>query len=563
MSDAERIKRESHGLRGTLAEELASDATHLSEDARLLLKFHGSYQGEDRDQRRERKKAGLEPAYQFFTRSRVPGGVLSAEQYLVHDDLAGEYGNGTLRVTTRQTIQLHGIIKKDLRTTIHELNERLVSTLATCGDVGRNVVSCPAHLPGAHREETFALARRLSDKLLPRTSAYHEIWVEGEKVSLPEAEPDPLYGKLYLPRKFKTAIGFADDNCMDLYSNDLAFVAVLQGDRLIGYNVLVGGGLGQTHGKADTHPRLADPLAFVRPADVEEVAQAVVAVQRDHGNRTERRRARLKYTIEDHGLEWFRDQVERVIGRALEPPVPLEVTEVHDHLGWHEQANGKLLFGVFIENGRIGDHGALRLRTALRRVVEEVRPAVHLTPQQNLLLTDIPHEQRAHVQRTLASHGVIPHEQLTPLRRWAMSCPALPTCGLAVAEAERALPGVVTELEQQLEEIGLGNERVVLRMTGCPNGCARPYTAEVALVGRSLGKYVLYVGGSHLGTRLATKLADLVPLDQVTPLLRPLLERWRDERLPAERFGDFCHRADVTAVPAGSSEYQSSNGGIT
>ena len=540
-------------MRGTLAAELASDVTHLSEDARLLLKFHGSYQGEDRDQRRDRKKAGLEPAYQFFTRSRVPGGVLSAAQYLVHDDLAGKYGNGTLRVTTRQTIQLHGIIKKDLRRTIHDLNEQLVSTLATCGDVGRNVVTCPAHLPGKHREHTYALARELSDRLLPRTSAYHEIWVNGEQVSLgePVPVPDPLYGTHYLPRKFKTAIGFADDNCMDLYTNDLAFVAVLEHERLAGYNILVGGGLGQTHGKADTHPRLADVLGFVAPAEVVAAALAVVAVQRDYGNRTERRRARLKYLIEDRGLDWFREQVIGHIGPALLPAVPLDVTAVHDHLGWHEQANGKLLFGVFIENGRILDRGPLRLRTALRRIVQELRPSVHLTPQQNLLLADIQREQRSYVQRILAEHGVIPHEQITPLRRWAMACPALPTCGLAVAEAERALPGVVTALEQELEQLGLAGEEIVLRMSGCPNGCSRPYTAEVALVGRSLGKYVLYVSGSALGTRLALRLADLVPLDQVNALLRPLLERWRDERLPGERFGDFCHRADVTAVAAG------------
>jgi sulfite reductase (ferredoxin) len=553
LSEVESIKQQSRGLRGTLAEEFAADSTHLSDEAKQVLKFHGSYEQEDRDRRRERKQAGLEPAWSFMIRSKIPGGVLTAGQYLVHDELAERYGNGTLRVTTRQDIQLHGVIKHDVRRTIHDLNDALVTTLGACGDVVRNVVSCPAPIPGALRAAVYETARSLSDHLLPRTRAYAEIWLDGERVQTGEPEADPVYGERYLPRKFKTAMAFADDNCTDIYSNDLGFLAITERGRLRGFNVLVGGGLGQTHGKEETYPRLADVMAFVAPAAVLEVATAVVTVQRDHGNRADRRRARLKYLIAERGLDWFRAQVEERLGHPLEQPVEQPVTGIHDHLGWHEQGGGLWFYGVFIENGRVRDTESVQLRTALRRILHTVRPGVHLTPQQNLLLTGIPERRRTEVSRVLAEHGVRTADEISLARRWSMACPAVPTCPLALAESERALPAVIDALESELESLGLHDVPLTVRMTGCPNGCARPYTADIAFVGRSLDKYAVYTGGNLEGTRLATKHADLVRTKDLVASVRPLLERYRDERLEGERLGDFLHRISTTvAVPAGS-----------
>lgn len=539
MSDAERIKQQSRGLRGPLDEELANDESHFSEEAKTILKFHGSYEQDDRDQRRERKKAGHEPAYSFMTRSRIPGGVLTAGQYLAHDDLAGRFGTGTLRVTTRQTIQLHGVVKGNLRSTIRSLNDALVSTLATCGDVNRNVVSCPAPLPQRLRDEALDVARAISDHLLPRTRAYHELWIDGELTE--GGEPDPIYENRYLPRKFKTAIAFPDDNCTDVYSNDLGFLVIHDQEHLLGFNVLVGGGLGQTHGKENTYPRLADPLAFVTPAEVLDVATAVITAQRDLGNRGDRKRARLKYLIDERGLDWFRAEVEQRLGRSLAPPSPVTVTDVHDHLGWHEQGSGEWFYGVFIENGRIRD----TTRAAMRRLVEQFRFGVRLTTQQNLLLTNIPEKQRTEVERILGDHGVRNLTSISTVRRFAMACPALPTCPLALAEAERALPGLIDQLEVELRQLGIGDVPLTVRMTGCPNGCARPYTADLAFVGRSLDKYVVYVGGNLEGTRLNQAYADLVPRGQLVAAVRPLLERFAHERNPDERFGDFWDRVGI------------------
>lgn len=548
-SALERIKESSRGLRGTIGEELANDDSHFTETARQLLKFHGSYEQDDRDVRRARKKAGLERAYMCMIRSKIPGGVLTGDQYLAHDDLAGRYGNQSLRVTTRQDFQLHGVLKGDLRGTIRALNDALITTLGACGDVERNVLSCPAPVRGL-RAEVLETARHLSDALLPRTRAYHEIWINGERVAGGPPELDPLYGERYLPRKFKTAFAFPDDNCTDVHSNDLGFLAVVERGHVVGYNVLVGGGLGQTHGKADTYPRLADPLGFATPEQVVDIAGAVIGVQRDYGNRSNRRRARLKYLIDERGLDWFRAQVEVRLGRKLPSPRPVEVAAIHDHVGWHEQSDGHWFYGLFIENGRIADTERAQLRTALRRVIETLGPGVRLTPQQNLLLTGIRPGRQAEVERILADHGVAPETQISTVRRWSMACPALPTCGLALAESERVMPGIIDDLERELGRLGLSDSPLTVRMTGCPNGCARPYTADLAFVGRSLNKYVIYIGGNREGTRLNTPYADLVPLDELVATVRPLLERYRDGRREGEGFGDFWHRMGPAALQA-------------
>lgn len=553
-SAVERIKAASDGLRGSLESEVGEAGTHFSDTGRQLLKFHGAYEQDDRDERRARKDAGQEPAYSLMLRAKLPGGVLTGRQYQVFDALAGHYGNGTLRVTTRQDFQLHGVLKGDLKRTIAAMNGALVTTLGACGDVVRNVVTCPAPIRDRVREDVLSFAARLSSHLLPATHAYHEIWLDGERLTdeTVEAPVDPLYGTRYLPRKFKIGFGYPDDNCCDVHSNDLGFLTIRDGNAIAGFNVLVGGGLGATHGKAETYPRLASPLAFVRPEDVCRVSEAVVAVHRDYGDRANRRHARLKYVIDDHGLPWFRERVEAHLGLPLEPPRDVEVTGIHDHLGWHEQGDGLWFHGVYVENGRIRDTDEVRLRTALRDIVTRVRPeiGVRLTSQQNVLLTNIAEQQRALVERILADHGVPDPERVLPVRRWAMACPALPTCGLALAESERALPGVLDALHRELERLGIADTELTVRMTGCPNGCARPYTADLAFVGRSADRYTVFVGGSMLGTRLGVPYKDLVRRADLVAAVLPLFEQYRTDRLPNERFGDYVHRAGLAAREA-------------
>jgi sulfite reductase (ferredoxin) len=550
LGEVERIKLDSQGLRGFLPEELENGSSFLSEEAKQILKFHGSYQQEDRDQRRERKKAGLEPAYSFMIRSKLPGGVMTAEQYLLHDRLANDFGDNSLRVTTRQGFQLYGVLKGDLRATIRGLNEAMVTTFGACGDVVRAVVTCPAPLPGGNRQAVMDLARRVSDATLPQTRSYHDIWIEGTQVTYSPTEvTDPLYLDRYLPRKFKIAFAFPDDNCTDIHSNDLGFLAIEHDGRIVGFNVLVGGGFGQTHGKAETFARLADTIGFTAPEDVIDVAKAAIATQRDFGNRLNRRVARLKYLIHERGADWFRSEVESRLGWALADPVPVEVTGVEDHLGWHDQGDGRWFLGIWTENGRIHDVGTLRLRTALRNIVETYRPGVHLTTQQNLLLTNVAPQHREAIDEVLRLHGVVAHQHIPLVRRFAMACPAMPTCPLAVAESERVLPEILDELDVALARLGLSGVPLTVRMTGCPNGCARPYTADLAFVGRSLGKYIVFVGGNPEGTRLGTVYADLVPQENLVSTVRPLFERYADDRLPGEGFGDFWTRVGLEPLP--------------
>jgi sulfite reductase (ferredoxin) len=446
------------------------------------------------------------------------------------------------------------VLKSNLRATIRELNESLVTTFGACGDVVRNTITCPAPIAGTLRLEIAELARTISREMLPRSTSYHDIWVEGEKVTRTE-EPvaDPLYRDRYLPRKFKIAFAFPDDNCTDVLANDVGLIVVQEGGRLLGFNIAVGGGMGSTHGKADTYPRLATPLGFTEPEDLIETLKALIAVQRDHGNREDRRRARLKYLLDERGTDWYREQVEAELGRPLAPyRDEIVISTFEDHLGWHDQRDGRWFRGIWIENGRIQDKGDHRLRTALRVIVETFRPDVHLTTHQNLLLTNIAPGDREAIDRVLAEHGVIRPEDVTPVRRFSMACPAIPTCPLSVAESERVFPGVVEKLEETLADLGIPEQAITVRMTGCPNGCARPYTSELAFVGRSLGKYVVYVGGNEEGTRMGSVYADPVPLDNLVATVRPLLERFRDERIGAERFGDFWTRVGLEPIPVPS-----------
>jgi sulfite reductase (ferredoxin) len=541
-SKVEVAKENSQYLRGTVAERLEADTDRFGGTDVHVLKFHGIYEQEDRDVRREARKTGGDKKYMFMIRSKVPGGVLTGEQYLVHDDLAGEYANGSLRITTRQDFQLHGTLKHDLQTVIRAVNEAHVTTLGACGDISRNVMACPAPGSDAVREQVSRLARELSDHLLPRTLAYQEIWLNGEKAVSIGEETEPFYGPTYLPRKFKVAFALPGDNCVDVYSQDLGLVPIARGDVLEGFTVLVGGGMGVTHGMEKTYPRVGTPLGTVAPDQLLAVAEAIIAVQRDNGNRSDRKRARLKYLLDERGVEWFREQVEERLGWRLNDPAPIGAWEVDDHLGWHEQGDGQWFLGVHVENGRVIDSGSARMRTALRSLIEQYKPDVRLTAQQNILLTDIDAADRPAIDALLAEHDVRPAESLSPTFRAAMACPAMPTCGLALAEAERALPQVIRALEAELDRLGLGEERISVRMTGCPNGCARPFLGDIGLVGKTADHYQIYLGGDFEGTRLNRLFAEMVHEDEVVSTLSPIFSSFRDERVADESFGDYCNR---------------------
>ncbi len=544
-SKVEKIKKGSQGLRGGLKEQASLDTDHFQDAETQLLKFHGVYQQDDRDNR----KGGKE--YIFMTRSRLPGGRLSAEQYLAHEQLADTFGNGTLRVTTRQAIQLHGVIKGNLQQTLRTLNEQLVTTLGACGDVVRNVMCCPVPSSDPLRREIETIAQQISDRFLPTTSAYHEIWLDGEKAVLEETAsntPDPIYGQSYLPRKFKIGIAFPGDNCVDVYTHDVGLIPVVEEGVLKGFNVIVGGGLGMTHKKPSTFPRLGDPLAFAPKKEIIGVIEAIVAVQRDHGDRSDRKHARMKYLIHDWGLERFRREVETRLGRKLLPPAPAPPLEHHLHLGWNRQADGFWHLGVSIENGRIQDEGDYRLKSGLHEIIATLRPGIRLTPNQDMLLTGIRTEDRPLVDSILQKNGVLPASELSTVQKLSIACPAMPTCGLAITESERVLPQVIDEMEYALKEIGLDDEPISVRMTGCPNGCARPYVSDIGFVGRSLNQYTVFLGGQTNGTRLNRPYRDLVPLEELVDSLRPLFLRFKEERADAETFGDYCDRIGIDAL---------------
>ncbi|HLJ34226.1 MAG TPA: NADPH-dependent assimilatory sulfite reductase hemoprotein subunit [Ktedonobacteraceae bacterium] len=549
-SKVERIKVESDYLRGQIVEELAQDSSRFSEAQVQLIKFHGMYQQENRDVRQERKAAGTEKAYQFMIRSRIPGGTLTAEQYLAEDDLATRYGNNTLRITTRQSFQLHGILKGDIKSTIRSINEALLSTLAACGDVNRNVMACPAPVRSRAQIQIQEIAGRIALRMAPRSAAYHEIWIDGEQVETithptEDEVVEPMYGPTYLPRKFKIGVAFPGDNCIDVYTQDIGLVPVLDGESLVGFTVLIGGGMGMTHGKTETYPRLASPLCYVPADEVLEVIETIITIQRDYGDRKNRKHARMKYVVEERGTGWFRAELEQRLGRSVEDPRQVHWHGSEDHLGWHEQGDGRWFLGLHIENGRLKDTDTMLLRTGIRKTVETFRPAVRLTAQQNILLADIPAEQRGAVNDMLASYNITTEPAEVGTHRFAMACPSLPTCGLALAEAERVLPSVVQQIEAELEALGLANEPLSMRMTGCPNGCARPYMGDIGFVGRTKDVYNVYIGGDRPGTRMNTLYAPSVHLNNLAITIRPLLILWKDEREGLESFGDFCHRVGI------------------
>ncbi|GAC1457894.1 MAG: sulfite reductase, ferredoxin dependent [Chamaesiphon sp.] len=575
LSKVEGIKERSNYLREPLAKELSEDTNCFTEDSIQLLKFHGSYQQDNRD----RRIKGQDKDYQFMLRTRSPGGFIPPQLYLTLDQLSEVYGNGTLRATTRQGFQLHGILKKNLKEAIAAIIKSMGSTLGACGDLNRNVMAPPA--PYKNRPEydfTWEYANKIADLLTPQTGAYYEIWLDGEKFISAEEDPEvksargrnsngtiihgkeePIYGEHYMPRKFKCAVTVPGDNSVDLYSQDVSLV-VITNDRgeLQGFNIFAGGGLGRTHNKEDTFPRLADPIGYVDKDDVYDLIKAIVATQRDYGDRANRRHARMKYLIADWGVDKFIATVEEYFGKKLAPFKPLPEFKYDDFLGWQEQGDGKFFLGISIDNGRIHDEGFLKLKTALREIVQQLALPIRLTPHQNLIFYDIEPNQRAAIQQILDQYGVqVDLVALDPLSRYSMACPALPTCGLAVTESERVMPGTLKRIGALLNKLGMEQEHFVVRMTGCPNGCARPYMAELGFVGIVPETYQVWLGGSPDQTRLAQVYMEKLHINDLEVKLEPIFVYFKQSRQAGESFGDFCDRIGLDAIREFVSTYVS------
>ncbi len=549
LSAVEALKTASDGLRGHIAEELAEGGIQVSEDSYQLLKFHGSYEQFDRDTATERKQHGIEKEYQFMLRVRMPGGMLTPQQYLAMDRLADDQANHTIRITVRQGIQFHGILKGDLKPAIAAVNHTMLTTMSACGDVVRNIMASPTPLRDPRHARIEADARLLSEHLKPKTRAYYEIFLDEPPAGGPPVE-EPLYGPTYLPRKFKVGITAAHDNTIDVLTNDLGLIAQFDGDTLTGYVVAVGGGLGMTHNNAKTYPRLATPIALIQPDDMIRMVEAVIKLQRDHGDRGNRRRARLKYVVDDKGLPWIRETLAEYFGAPLIDPPALKL-QVPDLLGWHAQGDGLWWLGVPVAAGRIADfENGPALRTALRTIAERFAPAFTLTPQQDVLLTGIASDDRGAIEDLLRAHSVVLADQMSPMAQYALSCPALPTCGLALTEAERMHPEIVGGIDALLAKYGLAQRRVSVRITGCPNGCARTYAGDIGIVGRMPGFYAIYVGGDFEGTRLSFKLLEKVPHAAVISSFDPLFAAWARDGAPHEGFGDFCTRVGMDALLA-------------
>ncbi|AEP02293.1 assimilatory sulfite reductase (NADPH) hemoprotein subunit [Heyndrickxia coagulans] len=547
LDPLETIKEKSRFLRGTIAEGLKDPLTGaISEDDNKLLKFHGSYQQDDRDIRNDRRKKKLEPAYQFMVRVRIPGGVATPEQWLVMDELAQKYGNGTLRMTTRQTFQMHGILKWNLKQAIREMNDALMTTLAACGDVNRNVMCNPNPYQSDVHAEVYEWAKKTSDHLLPRTSAYHEIWLEDEKIidTKEQEEAEPLYGPTYLPRKFKIGFAVPPSNDVDIFSQDLGFIAILNEGKLEGFNVAVGGGMGMTHGDPKTYPQLARIIGFCTPNQVIEVAEKVVSIQRDYGNRANRKNARFKYTIDARGLEWIKAELNERLGWDLGEAHPFHFDHNGDRYGWIK-GDGKWHLTLFVQSGRIKDFDGYPLMTGLREIAKIHQGEFRLTPNQNVIISNVTDEMKGKIGELVEKYHLTDGKHASALRRNSMSCVAFPTCGLAMAEAERYLPELLGKIEEILDEAGLREEEIVIRMSGCPNGCSRPALAEMAFIGKGPGKYNLYLGGSFTGDRLACLYKENIGEEEILASLRPILLQYAKERQEGEHFGDFVIRVGI------------------
>ena len=550
LSRNEELKTAIPTLAGNIAATLADTAAMcFSADDEQFLKFHGIYQQDDRDLRKTGK------LYIWMIRGRIPGGVLTAKQWIAMDDLATHRANNTLRVTTRQSIQFHGVVKENLGPLMKEINQAMVDTLAACGDVNRNVMASPAPAITTARQQVFEDSKLVSESLLPTTKAYHSIWVDGVQLNLDSEENkdfvDPLYGKTYLPRKFKVAFVIPPVNDVDIFTNCMGFIAIVENDRLIGYNLTAGGGMGRSHGNTITYPRLADVVGFFPREKLVEVAKAVLTVHRDFGDRTDRKHARLKYVLQEKGVEWFRGEVEARIGSKLEEAKPVRFVTTSDTYGWQKGLDGKWFLTLFVESGRIKDTETRRQKTALRRIAEQFDSVeFRMSANQNILLAHVTDAEKDAITALLHSHGVKTEKQATLLHAAAMSCPSMPTCGLGLAESERFLPTLIDRIEGVCADVGIADQEIIIRMTGCPNGCARPYMAEIGFVGKGPGRYQVWLGGNQNGTRLNKVWKEMLKEADTEAELRPLLVRYKSERLAGERFGDWVERVYWKEQPA-------------
>jgi len=549
LSDLERIKAKSRFLRGSIAEGLADPITGaISDDDNKLLKFHGSYQQDDRDVREERRKQKLEPAFQFMVRARLAGGVLSPSQWLSFDHIARTWANGTLRITTRQTFQLHGVLKHDLKRSIAAMNDALVSTIAACGDVNRNVIASANPVAAPAHRLAYRWAERLSEHLKPKTRAYHEIWLDEKLVAGGEEESEPLYGATYLPRKFKIGVAVPPTNDVDVFAQDLGLIAIIEHGELLGFNVAIGGGMGATHGDPTTYPRLGSIIGFVVPEQLLRTAEGIIEVQRDHGDRQERKHARLKYTVDRMGLAAFKAELEQRLGFALQASRDYRFDHNGDRYGWTEGDDGRFHLTLQIDSGRLADAPNQPHFSGLRAIAQEHQGDFRLTCNQNLIIANVPAAHRARIDELVAEYKLDGYRRTSGIRQHAVACVALPTCGMAMAESERYLPVLLPKLEALLDRHGLRDEPILLRLSGCPNGCSRPYLGEIALVGRTLGRYDLRVGADFAGQRLNRTLRENIDETEILKELDSLFARYATERLEQERFGDFLVRADVLPV---------------
>ncbi len=543
-SDVEDIKVRSNYLRGVLVEAMEDRITaSIPEDENRLMKFHGSYMQDDRDLRNERAKQKLEPAYQFMLRIRAPGGVITPEQWLMMDRISKSYANESIRLTTRQSVQLHGVIKWNMKKTIQEINASLLTTLAACGDVNRNVMASPNPYQSEVHAEVYEWASKLSRHLEPQTNAYHEIWLDGEKVIDSNAEQEPIYGPVYLPRKFKIGLAVPPTNDVDVFSQDLGFIAIIEDGKLSGFNVTVGGGMGMTHGDPKTYPQIARVVGFCKPEQVVDVAEKTVTIQRDYGDRAVRKHARFKYTIDDRGRDWLKDERTKRLGWSLEAEREYHFDHNGDRYGWVKGFDGKWHFTLFIQNGRIKDDEGYLLMTGLREIAKVHEGDFRITPNQGLIIGNVSFRRKKKIEALLQTYRLTDGKRYSALQRNSMACVALPTCGLAMAESERYLPDLLDKIEPLLEQNGLRDDDIVIRMTGCPNGCARPALAEIAFIGKAPGKYNMYLGGGFAGQRLNKLYKENIGEKDILDSLSLLLGQYAKERRESEHFGDFVIRA--------------------
>lgn len=545
VSRDEHLKEDSNFLRAKIIEGLNDPLTgSLPPDDAKILKFHGSYQQQDRDLEKERKAQKLEPLYQFMVRVRAAGGVITPSQWLVLDELANKYGNGTLKLTTRQSFQFHGIMKRNLKASMKLINSASLTTIAACGDVNRNVMCNPNPYQSAVHEEVFEYAMQLSEYFKPETKAYSEIWLDQERVAGTH-DTEPIYGSRYLPRKFKIGLVTPPNNDIDIFASDLGFIVIEEGGKLRGFNVCVGGGMGATFGDSSTYPRLADVIGFISPKDIITVSETVIAIQRDFGDRLNRKNARIKYTIDNRGLDWFITELQNRLGWPLKPAKSFRFDTNGDLYGWLKGTNEKWFYTLFVENGRVKDVEGHELKKAIKKIAEIHKGELRLTGNQNLIIANVAEEDKKTIESLLSTYGVINNPANTGLRLHSMACVALSTCGLAFADAERYLPFLIDKLDVIMKANGLGQEEINIRMTGCPNGCARSRLGEIGLVGRAVGKYNLYLGASHNGDRLNTLYKGMLSEADILQEIEPIIKSFSHERIPGEHFGDYVHRKKI------------------